>query len=161
MSDVAIAEPKAKKVEGNPEPIYKLRQTRLHQGETKLRYWFAEIEEGTPYEKLFDPVYWDVHGYKFVPGDRIIAEPDEQHYTAELKVISVGAGGPKVAEYYKKDWPKTDAPAGVVGQFRVKYAGPHHKWRVERVADNQPLQTGFDNESAANMWLIQNLKTLT
>lgn len=139
--------------------IYKLKQGRLHQGETRMRTWFAVPEEGTPYEALFDPVYWDVHGYQFATGDMIRVEPDEGHYTADLKVVGIGVGGVRVAEYYKKDWVKAETPV-LVEQFRIRYAGPHHRWRVERLADGHVEQAGFENEIEANRWLAENLKSL-
>jgi hypothetical protein len=142
-------------------PLHKLKQTRLHQGEAKMRVWFASVEEGTPYEALFDPVYWDVHAYRFAVGDFIRVEPDEGHYTADLRVTGVGVGGVRVAEYYKKDWAKVDAPASLLSQYRVKYAGPHHRYRVERIADNGIEQANFESEAAANAWLSANLKALT
>jgi hypothetical protein len=152
-----MAEDKVKAV-----PIYKLKQSRLHQGEAKLRWWSAEIEEGTPYEELFNPVYWDNHGYKFAPGDMIAAEPDEGHYTAWLKVIGTGTGGVRIAEFLKKTWgAAAKTPDAIVSQYRVKYAGPHHRWRVERIADSYVEQAGFENEVAANSWLADNLKALS
>jgi hypothetical protein len=135
--------------------------TRLHIGEAKIRTWFAEIEEGTPYEALFDPIYWDVHGYKFQPGDFIRVEPDDGAYTADLKVVGVGVGGVRVEEFYKKDWRKIDAPATLLSQYRVKFAGPHHRWRVERIADGHVEQAGFQSETDANVWLAENLKALS
>lgn len=143
------------------KPLPKLKQSRLHLGEAKIRTWFAEIEEGTPYDALFSPVYWDVHGYKFMVGDFIRAEPDDGSYTADLKVVGAGIGGVRIEEYYKKDWRKVEAPATLLSQYRVKFAGPHHRWRVERIADSHVEHSGFDNEGAANMWLAENLKALS
>ena len=150
-----MAEPQTKSV------IHKLKQSRLHMGEARLRWWFAEIEEGTPYESLFEPAYWDVHGYKFGIGDFIHAEPDEGHYTAQLRIVSAGAGGIRVQEFYKKDWKKVEAPASLTDRYRVKFAGPHHKWRIERLADGHVEQAGFPSEAAANIWLGENLRALT
>lgn len=144
-----------------PLPVLKLKPTRLHLGEAKIRTWFAEIEEGTPYEALFSPVYWDVHGYKFRPGDFIRVKPDDGSYTADLEVVGVGVGGVRVEEYYKKEWKKVEAPATLLSQYLVKYAGPHHRYRVERIADKHIEQAGFETETAANQWLAENLKALS
>lgn len=141
--------------------LHKLKQTRLHLGEAKIRTWFAEIEEGTPYDELFNPVYWDVHGYKFSVGDFIRVEPDDGSYTADLKVVGAGVGGVRVEEYYKKDWNKVEAPATLLSQYRVRFAGPHHRWRVERIEDGHIEQANFETETSANMWLAENLKALS
>ena len=142
-------------------PLHKLKQSRLHSGEARIRWWFAEIEEGTPYDKLFDPVFWDVHGYKFQPGDFILAKPDEGDYTAQLMVVGTGAGGVKIEEFYKKEHSTLAAPGTLASQYRVRYAGPHHKWRIERLADNNIESSGFENEAAANKWLADNLTALS
>lgn len=145
-----------------PKPVvYKLKQSRMHPGESRLRWWFAEVEEGTPYEALFDPIYWDVHGYKLAIGDFIHVEPDEGHYTAQLRVSSSGAGGVKVQEFYRKEWTSVESPSALSDRYRVRFAGPHHRWRVERIADGHVEQAGFANESAANVWLGENLRALT
>lgn len=144
-----------------PNPVLKLKPTRLHLGEAKIRTWFAEIEEGTPYEELFSPVYWDVHAPKFNIGDFIRVQPDDGSYTADLMVVGKGVGGVRIEEYYKKDWKKVEAPATLLSQYRVKWGGPHHKWRIERIADSHVEQSGFENETAANMWLAENLKALS
>ena len=141
--------------------LHKLKQTRLHLGEAKIRTWFAEVEEGTPYEALFSPIYWDVHGYKFNPGDFIRVKPDDGSYTADLEVVGVGVGGIRVEEYYKKEWKKIEAPATLLSQYRVKYAGPHHRYRVERISDNHIEHANFETETAANQWLAENLKALS
>lgn len=141
--------------------MHKLKPNRLHQGEAKIQWWVAEIEEGTPYESLFDPVYWDNHGYKLQPRVRILCEPDEGHYEAELKVIGNGVGGVRVVEIRKNDFGKVAPVAVIADQFRAKYAGPHHKWRIERIADNHIEQAGFASEQDALGWLAANLRDLT
>lgn len=141
--------------------MHKLKPNRLHQGEAKIQWWVAEIEEGTPYGALFDPVFWDNHGYKLVPRVRILCEPDEGHYEAELKVIGNGVGGVRVVEIRKSDFSKVEPLQVIADQFRAKYAGPHHRWRVERVSDGHVEQPGFASEQDALTWLAANLKDLT
>ena len=140
--------------------IHKLKPTRMHPGEARILWWFAEIEEGTPYAALFDPVYWDNHGYKLKTGHRILAQPDEGHYEAEFLVVGNGVGGVRVVEIRKTDLSKVEPSPLIADQFRVKYAGPHHRWRVERVADNYVEQSGFGSEADANIWLAENLRAL-
>lgn len=142
------------------ETIFKLKPSRLHSGEAKIRYWYAIPEEGTPYEELFKATYWDSHRHLLAIGDFIRVEPDEGHYTADLKVVSAGIGGILVAEFYKKDWAKVAAPLSLSSVYKTKYAGPHHRWRVERIADGHVEQTGFTSESDANRWLSANSKSL-
>lgn len=139
---------------------FHLKPSRLHQGEARIRYWYAIIEEGTPYEALFTPQFWASHKHLIEMGDWIRVEPDEGHYTADLRVMSVGVGGIKVEEYIKKDWKTSDAPLSLLSDYKVKFAGPHHKWRIERRSDKHVEATGFANEAEANRWLATNAKKL-
>lgn len=144
----------------NTTPIYKIKQSRFHQGESRIRQWFAVPEAGTPYSALFTATYWDTQSHQLAIGDWIRVEPDEGSYTADLKVISTGTGGIRVAEYYKKDWEKVAAPKALADDYHVKWAGPHHKWRVERKADSDVMESGFQSESDANRWLADNAAKL-
>ena len=144
------------------EIIYRLKPTRLEVGfeGTRVRCWFAVPEEGTPYAELFKPSYWEIHAAKFHIGDMIRVEPDEGHYMADLRVMSTGIGGVRVQEYYRKDWETAEIPNSLASHYRVKYAGPHHKWRVERKSDGHIVQPGFANENDGNRWLANNIRQL-
>ena len=159
VETTTVAAPVAEKTQR--EIIYKLKQSRLHAGESRIRWWFAVVEEGTPYAELFKPAYWDVHGYKFAIGDMIDCVPDEGHYRAWLEVVGVGVGGLRVEEFLKKDRSAIAAPASLLSQYRVKWAGPHHKHRVERISDSHIEASGFASEAEANTWLSANLKALS
>ena len=74
----------------------------MRPGEARILWWFAEIEEGTPYTALFDPVCWDNHGYKLKTGHRILAQPDDRgapelHPKAAHASASWGAAPPFAA----------------------------------------------------------------
>lgn len=144
----------------NEAPIHKMKPSRFHLGESRIRYWYVIPEVSTPYEALFDPIYWDAVKHKLAIGDFIRVEPDEGHYTADLKVTSSGFGGIQVAEFYKKDWQKVEMPKKLSSLYETKYAGPHHKWRVERVADGAIMEKGFESDAEANKWLSVNVKAL-
>lgn len=142
------------------ESLYRLKHSRFHPGESKIRAWEAHIEEGTPYEKLFDPAFWDQNGYKLAMFDEIRCIPDEQNYVAWLMVVGTGVGGVRMQETRKVNIDQLDAQAQT-GQYRAKFAGPHNKWRIERIADGHVESSGFATEAEANRWLADNLKALS
>jgi hypothetical protein len=166
MSDVSMAvepvrSPLAPVVTKRTAPLFKLKPTRLHQGESKIRTWYAVIEEGTPYDEIFNPIYWDNHAAKFAIGDWIRITDDESTYDAELKVVSTGVGGVRVSEYFKKVWAKgSPKPEVLSSQYEVKWGGPQHKWRIVRVSDNHVESHSYESEADANKWLTANLNNL-
>lgn len=143
-------------------PTYKLKQSRMQLGleGIRMRIWFVVPEAGTPYGALFDPAYWEPVRHMLSIGDFLRIEPDEQHYTADLKVLSTGAGGVQTAEYFRKEWPKVEMPAALTSRYRVRHAGPHHRWRIERISDGHVEQSGFVSEAEAHKWLTANIKAL-
>ena len=144
------------------ETVQKLKPSRMHAGESRIRWWYANPEEGTSYQTLFDPVYWDTVGYQLEIGDFIQVVPDELNYIAWLHVISKGIGGVTIIEFYKKNIEEVES-AGISlhDYYRIKYAGPHHKWRVERKTDGHVERHGFTNENDANKWLALNAAALS
>jgi hypothetical protein len=143
-----------------PVVLHKLKQSRLEMGESRIRYWFAMPEEGTPYKMLFDPIYWDIHAHQFAPWDFIRVIPDEKSYIAELVVTGTGIGGVRITEVWKKELSTGEAPADLLSMYRVHHAGPYHKWRVERREDKHIEQYGFETEKEAQEWLAANFKAL-
>jgi hypothetical protein len=140
---------------------YKLKTSRVHIGESKIRWWEAYPEEGTPYKELFKPEYWSFNDFKFENDDMIRVIPDEHNYMAWLWVVSAGTGGTKVIEVMKKDLPKDAVePVSVKELFEVKWAGPHHKYRVQRKSDDHIERANFGSEAEANTWLAENTKAL-
>jgi hypothetical protein len=140
---------------------YKLKQSRMHQGESRIRKWVVNPEQDTPYAALFDPMYWSPNEYMFEVGDFIQVIPDERSYIAELWVIEKGIGGVLVHELSKVDITlKAAEGISMFDNYRVKFAGPHHKWRIERIMDNHVAKTGFSTEGEANKWLGLNAGAL-
>ncbi len=146
--------------ETRSEKQWRLKPTRMHQGPARIRYWYVIPEVGTPYEALFEPEYWAARHKDFAIGDMVRIEPDEGNYTADLRVMSTGIGGVVVQEYYKKEWAGSEAPESLLDFFEVKFAGPHHKFRIQRKADKHVVHKGFENEAAANRWMTANEEQL-
>ena len=152
--------PEDKKPPGTPIE-YKVKDSRFRPLEHSQAVWFVYVEEGTPYKALFQPSYWSFVQDKLQPGAMIRVFPDEGSYMADLVVRAIGVGGVKVSEYFKREFAdEGQMPASLMSLYLVKYAGPYHKWRVERKSDGAVIQTGFENEGTANAWLATNVKSL-
>jgi hypothetical protein len=140
--------------------ILKLKPSNLHTGEHSILWWQAEPEEGTPYEALFNPIYWDACNALFGRGHFIQVIPAEGHYIAWLRVRDADAGV-HVQEIFKKELSVEETqPSSLSDHFRVKFAGSQHKWRVERIVDNHIEMKGLADEGAALAWLAENGKRL-
>jgi hypothetical protein len=141
---------------------YKLKPSRMHQGEARIRKWVVNPEEGTPFEALDEPMYWASIEYMLEVGDFIQVIPDERNYIAEFWVVEKGIGGIVVHLLWKTDIVlKGKGGVSMYDNYRVKFAGPHHKWRIERIMDNHVAKTGFSTENEANKWLGINAGALT
>lgn len=134
--------------------------SRFQAAEYARTYYVYTVEAGTPYEALFDPAYWahicSEKGLR--PYDVIEVRADEGLYFAQLLVLQADRLSARMAELFYVDLTKTKASEGKINpaSVRVKYAGPHHKYRVERLSDNAVLAHGFADETAARAWLVEN-----
>ena len=142
------------------EKAYKLIAGRLKTLEELVMTYVAIPEEGTPYEELFKPGYWDRVSYRLKIGDEIRVKPDEEDYYAWLVVVGDGIGGITVQEIFHRKWEKVMVPESLLDHYTVRYAGPHHRWRIERLSDKHVEKAGFASEGDANKWLQQNADNL-
>jgi hypothetical protein len=106
------------------------------------------VEGGTPIEAMSEPSYWSHVARMLRPGDEIKVRCDDGAYAATLYVKDVGSQAAVVIPVWHADLNKVEAlPA--VDEYKVEWAGPHHKHRIIRKSDGVVMQSGFDNKDAA------------
>lgn len=139
-----------------------LNAARFGLAEHKRNVWHAVVPEGTDYEAVFEPAYWAHVAVKMRPGDEIIVINDEMTYRAELVVRNAARMWAQVAEVSRVDLATEAAPDALSDyKVEVKWAGPHDKFRVERIRNGkrETLASGMDKD-AAEKWKAEHLKTI-
>lgn len=115
-----------------------------------VNQWSAVAEAGTPFDVIkSDPSFW-AHVTRFVrAGDVIHVRADDGQYYARLYVHGVAGNAADVDVLEFHDFSKRSAATDESNDFRVEWAGPHHKFRIVRAKDSAVMQSGFDNKPAA------------
>lgn len=116
-------------------------------------------QHGTPFEHVLEPEFWANIAHKLRPGDTVNVHTDDMSYYAQLYVRGVGAQGslklPNRADVevlLLKEW----GPAKKElkdKHHEVKFMGPHTKWCVIRISDQQMVKEGFATSDEAHTHL--------
>ncbi len=109
------------------------------------------VPVGMDFEACLEPEFWCHVASRLQPHDEIVLAPEDGSYRAHLFVRSVGKVEARVAVVHKAEFDDVQpaAEADWNATHRVIHAGPHHKWRVERVVDDEILKHGFPSKAAA------------
>lgn len=112
--------------------------------------WSAVVEAGTSFDQVKDdPAFWS-HVQRFVRvGDIVHVRADDGAFYARLYVRAAGAVGVTVESLEHHDFSKLAAVADTGDEYKVEWAGPHHKFRIMRIADDVVMQSGFNDKVTA------------
>lgn len=164
MSDTHVIDAPTKPVNntGNEPRAPRATETRLQLSEHARVHWDYTPEAGTAFETLLDPAYW-AHVTKRLNfnnkglGAMIDVIAEDYSYIGKLLVVDVGR---VTADVIQIDFKKLERKIRSVEakEFSVTFGGNVHKWRVTRLSDKRVLQSGMQDEAAANLWLSNYLK---
>lgn len=112
--------------------------------------WSAVVEAGTPFDQIKDDQAFWSHVQRVIRvGDIVNVRADDGAYFARLYARAVGAQGVKVEVLEYHDFSKLESVTDETDDFKVEWAGPHHKFRIVRVADAVVMQSGFNDKPTA------------
>jgi hypothetical protein len=134
---------------------------RMAQAEFKRNYFSAVLEAGTTVEEIQEPMFWSYVGTKLRQFDRIEAIEESGAFFVELLVTACDRNWANVHVLGFHDLVQKGvlvAPVKTDSGHKVEWAGPHHKWRVLRTADNEVIRKEFQTEAEAQAWLADHLK---
>jgi hypothetical protein len=143
----------------------RLHASRFGLADQKRNVWHAVLPAETDYQAVFSPDYWAHVSQKMRPGDEIILLNDEMTLRAHLVVKRAGHLFAQVVEIdcvSLTDAPASGEPETTDYQVQVAWAGPHDKFRVERIrgGKKEVLARGMDKD-AADKWAADHLKTIS
>lgn len=119
--------------------------------------WVAAPPAGVTLEDVLKPEYWAHVARVLRPLAKICIFPEDGSWEAELRVRDAGDRWANVSLIRHQPWgAKSDIAAD--GRFRIEWAGPHHKYRILRLADQTVMESGFTTKEAAYARLPELLK---
>lgn len=154
MSDEAVTT--------QPKPRAPLISPRLQEAEYERRVFVATPEAGTKLEEMLSPGYWAHVAPRLTPWSRIEVRAEDGAFYAEMLVLSCERNWAKMFVLNKYDLIPADLMMmpSASDEFKIEFAGPHHKWRVVRLSDKEVLRTGYQTKEEANTWLNGHIKTV-
>jgi hypothetical protein len=110
--------------------------------------WAVVVPAGTAVETVLLPEFWSNIADRLRIGDFIDVHSDGRDLVARLYVREVSKTRASVAliGLTQFDAPIERFEAAV---HRVKYAGPHAKWTVERISDGKVVRENIDTREDA------------
>ena len=112
--------------------------------------WRATVPEGVVPEQVMDQGYWANVSMHFNPGDEITVMPDDGSWKMILQVIGCGKLFAHTVKLHFYDLQSAEPIVSLPSNYKIEFAGAHHKWRVIR--EGQPLRDNFRTRSEAAKW---------
>jgi len=136
-----------------------IRESRLNFVEYARQTHHVVPEEGTTLDDILKDAFWSLVAFKFKPGDLIEVHAEDGCFFAELYVRAAGRNWAKVAllRHVALEPITVDMASP---EFDVTWKGPHRKFSVVRVADNQIIKDGFEAREQAVDYVKTHVKAM-
>ena len=148
----AAAEPKPQE----PKKVYRqVDASRIRQAEFLRQDWVCTAEFGTTIDEVRDEGYFAHKASEFKPYDEITVRVDDGTWMAKLMVLECGRNWARtyMMAFYKLTTSDVSRTMSLP-KLKVDFKGPHLKFCVIRIADNQILQDKMDSEEQARAWIV-------
>lgn len=131
----------------------KLSESRFELAEQMRAIFFATVPPGTTREQILQEDFWTHVGHRMLPGSRIEVVCDDGSFFAELYVRDCGRLFATVAEMRFLAFDSALVRQSSPSIYAVVWGGNHHKWRVMRNGEDEPIKSGFETKGAAMAWV--------
>lgn len=136
-----------------------INENRFQDASYKRNVWNVILPYEVPFDDVLLPGFWSHVAMKLRVMDRIEIYREDGTEFAELLVTLTDRVSAKVIVLNRVSLTH-EAPVSVDPEYQIGWAGPHHKFRVVRIADKEVIHTGFASQEAAHQWLMDYTKVL-
>ena len=130
-----------------------MKPTRLLTREQAVRTWHITVEPDQTLEDVMEPAFWCHVAKMMEPHQRIHVDVADGTWSAVLMVRDVAPHSVATSLEFHADMSEDVATLGDAADYKVEWAGPHHKNRVVRVSDNMVIKHGFAQKAEAEAWV--------
>ncbi len=129
--------------------------SRIQLADQASNRWRATLEAGTTLDEIKDPGYWAHFASKLHQYDDIVCIEESGAFRADLMVTACARtwATVKVLALHKLEESEAAAPTQASQDYRIEWAGPHHKFRMVRGTDNEVIRDGLQTKAEAQAYL--------
>jgi hypothetical protein len=138
-----------------PKPQPQLHPSRFALAQHKRNIYFITPADGTTLEEVLDPLYWSHVAARLRPTDRVEVHAEDGSFFAELFVREAGRQHARLVPLRVIEFEQLKQEPDR-GGFAVQWKGPHLRWCVVRLADNQIVKGECGAKDEAMLWLASN-----
>lgn len=153
-----MAAEKEVKAAEKPRATPKLMPARFGLAEQLRNDWVANVEFGTTIEDIQEPEFWSFLAPQMRPFDHIEARAEDGSWMAKLIVLGTDRNWARVKLLHEYKLTTSDVSMTQAMKHEVLWKGPHLKYSVIRLSDQEAVKTGFDKKDDAQRWMIDHEK---
>jgi len=140
--------------------IQELNPARMKECEFERTVYTCTTHEETQPEDLLNPSYWTHVAEKFKPFDKVEARGDRGEWYAEFIVLESSRRWTRMHMLSKHmlTTPDVSVTQAKLQEFSVEWKGPHRKFCVVRVSDQEMIHDSEATKEGAYAWLAGRIK---
>jgi hypothetical protein len=140
-----------------------LKMGRFKRADYVFNTWAVNAEAGVGIEDILKPQYWAHVAAQLTAFDEIVVRADDGAFRLHLFVETCGRTWAKVhlvTEPLILQAKETPEIPVADGEYAIKWAGPHDRWRIIRTADKEIISKGHATRDAAETAVKEYLKVI-
>lgn len=144
------------------KPIRPSKESNFHLRETKQNEYIVFVETGVSFRDVLQPEFWAHVAMKVPIGSKIVVQPEDYSYYAEL--LCVGSFGQALdvrvilGPVEIKGARFGDSPMAL---YKVANMGPIRLWEVHQRDTGRVLASKLTSEQAAQTWVSEHFRSLS
>lgn len=135
-------------------------QQRWGLAEYRRHDWVVNAPEGATVEDIKQPGFWALMAAELSPYDRIEVRADDGTWLAEGVVLGCDRTWAKVHVLNTYKLSTGDVALSQSDQYSVEWKGPHKKWTVIRISDQEAVKDQCGTKEEATLWMREHEKVM-
>lgn len=154
------AQPQAQVEQEDPNrPVPQLMPQRRRLAEHARNHHVITVEDAKHPGDFLKPEFWALVAKEMQPGDRVDIQDDGLTFFGEYLVLACDATWAKLHALHIAELVPAKEQE-ISPDFKIEFKGPHLKYCVIRLSDNQIVHEAAATRIDANTWLIGYARTI-
>ena len=138
-----------------------MQESRMKLAQYERQDWIANAEIHHTIDDILKPGYWAHMAAKLTAFDHIEVRAEDGSWVAYLLVIQADRLWAKVVLDHKIDLVSAEEMPSTSPEHTVEWKGPHRRFGVVRVSDQELIRADFHTKEEASQWMREHERTIS